>query len=80
MITREQVELNVINGYIDHVKRLSPANAYYARRYILILEIQASQLKRYLRKIPLKLDELATLKHGIRNAERFLNEIYDVGC
>ena len=75
MISREQIELNVHNLYIEQVREQFPAGSYYSNRYLLILQIREWQLKRRLRKIPLLLDQLGTLKHGIREAERFLHEI-----
>lgn len=75
MISREQIELNVCRGYIQRVQETFPAGAYYADRYLLILQIREWQLKRHLKRVPVTLDELPTLKHGIRSAELFLEQI-----
>jgi hypothetical protein len=75
MIYREQIELNVCRAYIRRVQEKFPSGTYMSNRFLLILQIREWQLKRRLRKIPLKIDELSTLKTGIREAEIFLHEI-----
>ena len=75
MIGLAQIELNVCREYIRRVKETVSGNAYYANRYLLILEIREWQLRRKLLRRVATLEDLQTLKHGHREAERFLLDI-----
>ena len=75
MISVEQIELNICREYIRRVKETVSANAYYANRYLLILKIREWQLRRKLLSRVATLEDLQTLKHGHREAERFLLDI-----
>jgi hypothetical protein len=75
MISIAQIELNVCREYIRRVKETVASDAYYANRFLLILQIREWQLKRKLLNRLATLDDLQTLKHGHREAERFLLDI-----
>ena len=72
MISIPQIELNVCNAYIAYLKDKFPVPSYESKKFMFILEIYRWQLRRRVRNIPLKLDQLDTLKTGVRNAEDFL--------
>jgi hypothetical protein len=75
MISKEQIEVNICRAYIQYVKDGFPSGACYADRYLFILRIREWQLKLKLRNVPLKLEHFSTLKQGIREAGRFLDEV-----
>jgi hypothetical protein len=75
MISKEQIEMNIIRAYIEHIKERFPVGTYLSSRYLLILEIRQWQLKRKLLKKPATLTTRKTLLHGHREAERFLFDI-----
>ena len=69
MIAKHQVELNVCRAYFRYVEqRKTPDDS--TQDLLLVLQIYEWQLLRKSKRIPLKLDQLSTLKHGIRLAER----------
>jgi hypothetical protein len=72
MISIPQIELNVCNAYIAYLKDKFTVPSYESKTFMFILEIYRWQLRRRVRNIPLKLDQLDTLKTGVRNAEDFL--------
>jgi hypothetical protein len=72
MISTAQIELNTCNAYIAHLNDIFTVPTYESKQLLLILEIYRWQLRRKVRSIPLKLDQLATLKTGVRNAENFM--------
>lgn len=75
MISNEQIALNVLRVYIQHIHGLFPPGVYLAERYLFILQIREWQLKRMmLKKVP-TLENLQTLKTGHRSAEQFLFDI-----
>jgi hypothetical protein len=72
MISTAQIELRTCNAYIAYLKDKFPVPSYESKSFMFILEIYRWQLRRKVRGIPLKLDQLDTLKTGARNAENFL--------
>ena len=75
MISVPQIQLNICRDYIRHVREIFSTSTYESDRFILILQIREWQLKRRVRNLPLSLDNLQTLKTGIREAEVFLHSL-----
>jgi hypothetical protein len=77
MISIQQMQLNIVRAYIDWVDELYPDKVDGADRLILVLKIYEWQLRRYELKKLATLDQLGTLKHGIRIAEILINAIHE---
>jgi len=86
----QQIQLNTVRAYSAHIKALYPAEEDGADRLLMVLRIYEWQLVRFQRNLPATLDQLGTLKHGIRQGELLLVDIqenepelmagWDVGC
>jgi hypothetical protein len=72
----QQIQLRAVRAYIDRVDELYPDKVDGADRLILVLRIYEWQLRRYALNKPATLDQLGTLKHGIRTAEILINAIH----
>lgn len=77
MISIPQIELNVCLAYQARIRETFPVPTYESEKFLLILRIYEWQLKRRQAKKAATWDELATLKHGVRQAEWFIHELQD---
>jgi hypothetical protein len=77
MISTQQLQLNIVKAYIAHVQELYADEPHEVSRLILVLQIYEWQLRRYRLKKAATLDQLGTLKHGIRTAELILEDVHD---
>jgi hypothetical protein len=73
----QQIQLNAVRAYIDWVRKLYPTEEAGAASLIMVMQIYEWHLRRYQLKSPATLDELSTLKHGIREAEILIHAIHD---
>jgi len=71
MISAAQIDLNVAQAYSRYIQNRFPKDDYLAGRYLSILQIREWQLKRKLLGKVATLNNLETLKHGHRSAEKF---------
>jgi len=73
----QEIQLRAVRAYIAWVEQLYPNKEDGADRLILVLRIYEWQLRRYALNKPATLDQLGTLKHGIRTAEILINAIHE---
>jgi hypothetical protein len=73
----QEIQLRAVRAYIDWVDELYPDKVDGADRLILVLRIYEWQLRRYALNKPATLDQLGTLKHGIRTAEILIIAIHE---
>src|SRR5258705_2096402 len=73
----QEIQLRAVRAYITWVDELYPDKVDGADRLILVLRIYEWQLRRYALNKPATLDQLGTLKHGIRTAEILINAIHE---
>ena len=73
----QQIQLRAVRAYIDWVDELYPDKKDGADHLILVLKIYEWQLRRFALNKPATLDQLGTLKHGIRTAEIVINAIHE---
>jgi hypothetical protein len=73
----EQTQIRAVRAYINWVDELYPDKVDGADYLILVLRIYEWQLRRYALNKPATLDQLGTLKHGIRTAEIVINAIHE---
>jgi hypothetical protein len=73
----QQIQLRAVRAYMDWVDKLYPDKIDGADRLILVLRIYEWQLRRYELNKPATVDQLGTLKHGIRTAEILINAIHE---
>lgn len=72
-----QVSLQVVTAYIAHIKSLYPDPDDGAERLLLVLRIYRWHIARYHENTAVTFDELMTLKHGIRETELLLEDIFE---
>ena len=77
MISIQELQLNIVRAYISWVRELYPNEEDGADRLILVLRIYEWHLRRYAQRKPATPDQIATLKHGIRQAEILLLDIFE---
>ena len=67
----------MVRAYIAHVTAQYAVPTIEVDRLLMILKIYEWQQRRFILKRARGLDNLATLKHGVREAERFLEDFAD---
>jgi hypothetical protein len=73
----QQMQLNAVRAYIAWVKELYPNKEDGADRLLMVLQIYEWQLRRAKDRKPVNPDQMATLKHGIREAELLYSDIIE---
>ena len=73
----QQIQLRAVRAYIAWIEELYPDKVDGADNLILVLRIYEWQLRRYALNKPATLNQLGTLKHGIRTAEILINAIHE---
>ena len=77
MISVPEMQVNIVRAYRKHIEEIYPDKADGADRLILVLKIYEWHLRRYRDRKAATLEQLQTLKHGIRQAELLLHEIFE---
>jgi hypothetical protein len=77
MLSIQQIQLNTVRAYSAHIKALYPNEEDGADRLLMVLRIYEWHLVRYQTNLPATLDQLGTLKHGIRQGELLLLDIQE---
>jgi len=77
MLSTHQLDLKVCTAYITWVEELYADNPHEADRLLLVLKIYQWQLRRSANPKPVNPDQMATLKHGVRQAEILMEDIHE---
>ena len=76
-LTKTELSLRLVDSFIEHVKAVYPNLDNGADRLVLILRIYRLSLRRRMNPSATRIEILASLKHGIREAELLLEDIWE---